>query len=201
MTRLPRPLALLLAAVALAACSRTTLNTTPGEGFSPPTSTIAVLPSVPPLGSPTEPPPFSEEGETGDRPIDVAGYELVAIGAGESVYSGYTCTIAPVGCACDQPLVQRATFEFVNETTMRYTFSGGGFGSEWLLARLAPNQWGYEIGMVDDEGVEEGVYFVLLTFTEDGFIITQGANLDEGGMIACPDVYFRRVQSGGTAEP
>lgn len=200
----------LLLAVVMASCGgKVSPEALTGDPSSSPeapsptaTATVAVPPTVPPAATSTEPaaPPTSAPALEG-LPIDVTGYELIAIRIGEAVYSGYACTIAPVGCACDQPVIQRASFEFVSEGTMLYKFMGSGYGAEWQMDRIGPNQWSYTIAMYDQGGQFEGAFFVLVTFAEDGFIITQGADLDEGGMIACPDVFFRRMMSDTAPEP
>jgi hypothetical protein len=193
----------LLLAGAVAGCSAASEGA--GGTGAPPgaaTATVARLPTVPSLPTSTEvgAAPTSDPTREG-LPIDVTGYELIATSLGEAVYSGYACTIAPVGCACEEPVIQKASFAFVSEGQMSYTFSGSGYGSEWLMTRIGRNQWSYTIPMYRQDGTFEGAFFVLLTFTEDGFIITQGADLDEGGMVACPDVYFRRLMSDATPEP
>jgi hypothetical protein len=122
---------------------------------------------------------------------------------GEAVYSGYTCVISPVGCACEQPVLERITFTFPDDNTAEYHFAGDGYASTWTLEREGPNQWGYtqDFGM---EGTDLTVsQFMLLTFTESGFIRTEGARLSDDSLVACPDVYYRRLALPGevTVEP
>lgn len=192
----------------LTACSGNQAATPPAEQAAAATPTVAILPTVPPLATDDTPATEPEATQTPEdpapagQPADVTGYELIAIGAGEAFYSGYACAVSPVGCACDEPIIQRAVFEFTEGGQLRYRFAGGGYGSEWLMDRLGPNQWSYTISMYREEGQFEGAYFVLLTFTQDGYQFTQGADLDEGGLVTCPDVFFQRMMSSDlTPEP
>ena len=132
--------------------------------------------------------------------IDITGPELLAADLGEQVYSGYTCTITKVGCACEQPIIQKANFDFVSEYSMIYSFNGSGYASEWQMTRLGPNQWSYEIAIYSDEGNLLGAWLVLLTFDVDGYTITEGADLVAGGFVTCPDVAYRRLMSEPTPE-
>lgn len=129
----------------------------------------------------------------GDLPYDMTGYELIAFNLGEAVYSGYSCTIAPVGCSCEEPVLERVVFNFQSEYRMSYTFAGDGYQATWEMTRLGPNQWGHTLPLYDEEGQIHGALIALLTFTADGFLYNLGADYQDGQVITCPDVSFRRV--------
>ncbi len=131
----------------------------------------------------------------------MTGYELIASRVGEAIYSGYVCTIAPVGCACEIPILQRVVFTFSDQDSLLYTFAGDGFSAEWAMDRVGANQWSYTIPVYDNAGDFQGAFFTLLTFTQDGYILTQGADLQEGGLVSCPDVNFRRMRSATAPAP
>ncbi len=167
-------------------------------------------PPPPPTGDPTlasaaETVPETEAEPTlgpgsGDLPYDMTGYELIAFNLGEAVYSGYNCTLAPVGCSCEEPVLERIVFEFLSEYKMRYTFAGEGYQATWEMTRIGPNQWEHTLPIYDEEGQIYGAVFALLTFTSDGFIYNLGANYQDGELITCPDVSFRRVMSDESPE-
>jgi len=168
-------------------------------------------PPPPPAGAPTlEPAALTSaaaaaaaepEGETeptlgpgaGDLPYDMTGYELIAFNLGEAVYSGYSCTIAPVGCSCEEPVLERVVFNFLSEYRMSYTFAGEGYQATWEMTRVGPNQWNHTLPLYDEEGKVHGALIALLTFTADGFLYNLGADYQVGQVITCPDVSFRRV--------
>lgn len=205
-------LVLLIAALTLAACG----GAAPGaaEGTQQPATTPLPSATTPPL--PTNPPvptaTLAQGGASGETepernefgiPLSLTGYELVAARTGEAVYSGYACVISPVGCACEQPVLERITFTFPEDNVAEYHFAGDGYATTWTLEREGPNQWGYtqNFGM---EGTDLTVsQFMLLTFTESGFIRTEGARLSDNSLVACPDVYFNRLALPGevTVEP
>ena len=63
------------------------------------------------------------------------------------------------------------------------------------MSHLGPDQWSYTIPMYNEAGEFQGAFFSLLTFNEDGYVYNLGADLDEGGIVTCPDVTFRRITS------
>jgi hypothetical protein len=161
----------------------------------------------PPLDdSPTRPSgatPTAPAGEvSADQyglPYDLTGYELLASRAGEAVYSGYRCAITPIGCACETPVIERASFAFTNDGHLDYRFSGDGYEATWRMTRIGPNNWDLTRGERDESGIRYA-HFVILTFIDSGFIVTEGADLGEGTIVACPDVTFRRL-AAPTPEP
>src|SRR5687767_9507142 len=88
--------AALIAAILLAACGGGTATPT-----SAPTSGAGTLtiPTNLPLSTATL--PYNGTPELIAAPDDLTGYEIIASNAGDAVYSGYTCTIFPEGCACE----------------------------------------------------------------------------------------------------
>jgi hypothetical protein len=141
----------------------------------------------------------------GDEPTDddalggLSGYEILAANAGKVLYSGYSCVITSVGCSCERPVAERVSFVFNENETMLYQFEGSGYAAEWEMTRAGRNQWSYELPMFDDTGEFQGRLFVLITFTETGYIYTLVGELS-GEWKYCPDVTFRRLMSS-TPEP
>ena len=85
--------------------------------------------------------------------------------------------------------------DFFNENdTMLYQFEGGGYAAEWEMARAGHNQWSYDLPMFNDEGEFQDQLFILMTFTETGYIYTLVSELN-GEWVYCPDVMFRRMMS------
>ncbi len=126
-------------------------------------------------------------------PLDLTGYELIAARAGEAVYSGYACVIAPVGCACEQPVLERVTFTFDPAGHMDYAFAGDGYAATWRMTRLGASQWGYTQGYTLEGTDIRVAHIILLTFTASGFIRNDGADLSDGTIVTCPDVTYRRL--------
>lgn len=189
-----------LALGALAGCGGNVPAATSETGTLAPTATATlsiILTAVPEV---VEPSATSEGGAPVDDPDALTGYELIAAGLGEAVYSGYSCTIAPIGCACETPVIEQVSFTFTPERRLLYHFRGDGYEAEWDMGRLGPNQWGYTLPLYDEEGNFEGAYFALLTFNQDGYVLNVGMNFNTGEIATCPTVTFRRVMSP-TAEP
>lgn len=161
---------------------------TPPAGAPPPPGTED-FPTVAPLLTPTPLP----GGQPGGGDVEgLTKYEQLAADAGQAVYSGYSCAITHVGCACETPVVELSSFTFVSDDLLHYQFEGSGYAALWEMERAGPNQWSYEMPLYNDDGTFQGQLFVLLTFHDSGFIYTlAGALGDE--WIACPDVSFRRM--------
>ena len=142
-------------------------------------------------------------------PSGLSGFELLAARLGTAVYTGYLCSIiAEPGCVCDQAVIQSVTFTFVTSDRMLYTFGGSFEGSryaaEWPMDRLASDQWGYtfrqgisESGTPD--GGSPGDYSYMLEFIDNGYTLTQGANVGST-FVSCPTITFQRLMSS-TATP
>jgi hypothetical protein len=193
---------LLLVIIVLAGC-RAPDPEPPGDPAAldgdAPGATAVIDPPLP-TPSPSQPASTPEAEETLDSaqfglPGGLTSNELAAARFGEAVYSGYSCLIAKEGCACEIPVIERSSFTFLTENTMTFAFKGDGYAAEWEMSHLGPDQWGYTIPMIDEAGQFQGAYFSLLTFTEDGYVYNLGADLDEGGIVTCPDVTFRRISS------
>jgi hypothetical protein len=175
----------------------------PGEPAAlegdPPTATAIVDPPLP-TPSPSQADSTPEAESTVDSaqlglPPGLTSNEVAAARSGESVYSGYRCLLAPEGCACEIPIIERSSFTFVSENTMAFTFKGDGYAAEWEMNHLGPDQWSHTIPMYDEAGEFQGAFFSLLTFTEEGYVVNVGSDFDEGGIVTCPDVTFRRISS------
>lgn len=161
------------------------------------------LPTNPPVSTPTQASgaagPPADANEYG-LPLELTGYEIIAARFGQAIYSGYTCTIAPVGCACEQPVLEQVTFSFDDNDHMNYRFEGDGYATTWRMNRLGANQWGYTQGYTLEGTDSRVAHIVLLTFIDSGFIRNDGAVIDEGAPVACPDVTYRRLPSS-TPQP
>lgn len=175
-------------------------------GCGPATSTPSVnaptaipLATVPNIPVPTGLPEASLDPALAGFPPDITGFELIALRAGPAYYSGYNCTITPLGCACETPVIHQVTFNITQDNHLSYVFAGDGYSAEWLMDDLGPNEWGYTFAFnyETEAGQVLGAIFALMTFTEDGYVLTQGANLDAGGIVTCPDIHFRRIPSPG----
>lgn len=187
----------LLALGALAGCGKATLSLEEQAE-----ATIAALPTPMLLPTLTSVPVSNATADPAlaGLPGNLSGFELIAARTGTAVYTGYICSyIAEPGCVCDKAVVQRVTFTFVTEDRMLYTFGGSGYSSEWPMDRLAPDQWGYtfpqgvsESGAV--EGSAPGDYSYMLQFTDEGYLLTQGAYVGTT-FISCPTITFRRLMS------
>ncbi len=113
---------------------------------------------------------------------------------GEASYSGYACVTTPLACACDSPLIQKAKFVFTPDNRLAYDFAPvGGASSEWLLDHAGVNQWSYASPLRDKSGNTQAVAMFLLSFTQDGYVLTQVTNMSTGEVVSCPDVNFRRL--------
>ncbi len=165
----------------------TLLSTATASPTLPATSTAEVSTAEPtPTRDPNLPP----------VPYQMTGYEMLAAQIGPASYSGYSCLITPAGCACELPLIQQATFTFNEDGTLSYRFEGEGYAATWPMQRVAPNQWEYALSIrseVRDEAIGEAR--ALITFTETGYILTQLVNYFDSGLVACPDVHFRRLST------
>jgi hypothetical protein len=168
--------------------------------------TIAVLPTPMVLPTLTAVP---ETNATPDPalaglPGNLSGFEIMAARLGSAVYTGYTCSIiAEPGCVCDQAVIQRVTFTFVTGDRMLYIFGGSGYSAEWPMDRLGPDQWGYTFRQgINEAGTPEsgapGDYSYMLQFTEEGYVLTQGANVGTT-FVSCPTITFRRLMSSTPA--
>ena len=130
---------------------------------------------------------------SGDFPFALTAEEQIAATSGDAVYSGYACVIAfGAGCACETPVIERASFTPLPGERISYVFSGEGYGSTWELGRLAPNQYSYTLPLFDDTGQFRGSYLILITFLRDGYLYNLGADID-GELVTCPDITFRRL--------
>lgn len=124
---------------------------------------------------------------------EISANEQLAQAVGETVYSGYTCVISPEGCACEQPIIERISFNFLDDGTLLYAFSGDGYSSQWNMERVAEDHWSYTIPIYNDLGSFIGAFTVLMIINDEGFSYTSGADYVEEGFVTCPDVEYRRV--------
>lgn len=166
------------------------------------------LPTNLPVFTPTEPGPAATQEPAGafdenGLPIGLTGYEIIAANAGEAMYSGYSCDISTVGCACETPIFERVQFTFPSVDRSDYRFAGEGYETTWELTRVGASQWSYR-QLYSLEGTEISIdHSLLLTFIDTGYIRNELARFDDGTIITCPDVYFRRISSSAqpTAAP
>jgi hypothetical protein len=169
-------------------------------------ATIAALPTPMALPTLTSVPVANSTPDPalGGLPSSLSGFEMLAARIGTAVYTGYTCSfIAEPGCVCDQAVIQRVTFTFVTGERMLYTFGGSGYSAEWPMDRLGSDQWGYTFRQgINEAGTPEsgapGDYSYMLEFTENGYALTQGANVGST-FVSCPTITFRRLMSSTPA--
>ncbi len=205
-----RSAGILVVGAFMAGCSRAEAPAPPAGAATlpPPDALSAPTASPPPSPWPTytpggaqEPAPAPNPASLPDVPYDMTGYEIIAANVGSAVYSGYSCVWSPVGCACELPLLLEATFTFTPEGRLHYFFKGDDFQALWEMERAAPNQWLYKTDIQSEEQdnrkIGEGL--TLLSFTQDGYVITQMVDLYEQGIVTCPDVTFQRLM--GTPAP
>jgi len=193
----------MLGMVILTACAATTVpQTTPsagGEATIPPPPSATPSPTaspIPTLEATTAPPTPTRDPSLPDVPYQMTGYEMLAAQIGAASYSGYTCLITPAGCACELPLIQQVTFTFNADGTLSYRFEGEGYAATWPMQRVGPNQWEYALSIRSEQRDETiGEARALITFTETGYIFTQMVDYFDSGLVACPDVHFRRLAS------
>lgn len=131
---------------------------------------------------------------SGGVPSQLTSVELAAGQIGEVSYSGYACAIAPLGCACENPVVQKVKFTFTPDNRLLYDAAiVGGKPSEWQLDHAGVNQWSYASPLLDKDGKTQAVLFALISFTPDGYVLTQVTTMSTGETVKCPDVNFRRL--------
>lgn len=158
-------------------------------------ATQIILPS--PLPDMTSTPGQTGQPSGGNLPANLSGYELLANSTGEASYSGYACVMAPVGCACDQPIIQRVRFNFTANNKLLYEFRAGSQpASTWELGHAGVNQWDYRAPIKGDDGSTQAYFLALITFTQEGYLVTQAANMASGAIVQCPDVVFHRLAEG-----
>ena len=143
--------------------------------------------------------PFTEMA-SGGVPNQISVDESAALGLGEVTYSGYACVTAQAGCACETPIVTKARFSLTADNHLSYQFSGlNGPASEWLFDHAGVNYWTYGTTSLDANGQPQALLLVSLSFTKDGYVLTQVANWVTGEVVQCPNVDFRRVNSSTPA--
>lgn len=186
-------LSIALLALALAACAAPAASsqaspypTDPALAFTPPP--LVDMSQVPTLDPSLA--NLSAEGYV----FEQTGYELIAEQVGRAEYAGYICLIGSgVGCDCSTALDQYVTFEFVDDNTLIMKVENEYFTTQWSMERVGPNQWTVTIPIYKEEdGAFAGNQFRLLTFTETGFIFTEGLDL-YGQITTCQDVAFDRT--------
>lgn len=133
-------------------------------------------------------------------PDDLTGHELLAEMAGSAIYSGYSCTIVPEGCACETPVLIRADFTFKGGHRMDYNFVIAGQSNTWEFTDIGPSHWEYTLNYQDEPTGLTGTYKVWLEFTDVGFVKTEFSRSYDDTMVTCPDVTFRRIAEP-TTEP
>ncbi|NDJ54272.1 MAG: hypothetical protein GYB68_14470 [Chloroflexi bacterium] len=128
----------------------------------------------------------------------ITGLERLAATEGPTIYTGYLCALLfnedeelPSGCACEQPVIQQSSFEFLDADTVRYAFRGDGFSNQWEMTRLGVNQWDTRFPLVFPDGEIRGAYLISVRFVQDGYTTTQVAEVD-GNLVRCPEVKFER---------
>jgi hypothetical protein len=190
-------IALLLTAL-LAACAPPVVPTPPpGAVTLPPALTPHPTPTDSiPLPSPTSPPTSVAEaiGLLGQLPYPVTDEEALAAAAGIATYSGYACVTTPDGCACELPELREMSITFLEDETARLIYYVDDVSQGWDLVRLAPNQWEYSAPLVDQEDMLTiGEVRIMYSFIPEGYVYSQVTHFYESGLVACPEVTFRRI--------
>jgi len=138
--------------------------------------------------------PLPTELVSGGVPQQLTDLELAVGSLGETSYSGYSCVIAPAGCACETPVIQSALFTFTPDNRLLYAFEPVGAARvEWQLDHAGVNQWSYAAPLRDSSGNTQALLLALLSFTTDGYILTQVTTMSTGETVDCPDVIFHRL--------
>jgi hypothetical protein len=122
--------------------------------------------------------------------------EVAAAKRGVATYTGYACTIAPAGCACEAPLVQESSFTFTPSNQLLYDFTiKGGQPAQWQLDHAGFNQWSYTAPVALGEAQQDALLLALLTFTSNGYQVTQVATFRTGEVAKCDNVEFHQLES------
>ncbi len=127
--------------------------------------------------------------------------EIAAAYRGVATYTGYACVIAPAGCACEDPLIQDASFTFSPDNRLYYDFTiKGGTPGQWQLDHAGYNQWSYTTPITVGQGQnakQDAILLALLTFVQDGYQITEVATFSTGEISKCSDITFHRLGAPG----
>jgi len=142
----------------------------------------AVVPATsPPIGS--------------DAQMEISGFEQIALNAGLSTYSGHSCLYTPVGCACELPELVQSQFEYDDTADeLVFTLVGDGYQTVWHMTHIGVNKWIRSEPIVSAaNGEQTGEARVLVSFDEEGYIMTYLFDDFNAGIVTCPDVPFTRV--------
>jgi hypothetical protein len=160
------------------------------------------VPTDPATQAPTQWSDVSTQSQPTLLPTETGqvSFEPTAAAAGKVPYSGYNCSLSTEACTCADATVISAAFTFQPGNKMIYEFRGDTYGAQWPMTRLAPNQWSYTIPIGADHngGTPEagsGHYFIVLTFTQDGFTLLQREELADGTRVTCPEVAYTRLSA------
>ena len=117
--------------------------------------------------------------------------ELAAGKRGVATYTGYACTIAPAGCACETSLIQDSSFTFTPDNRLLYDFTvKGGTPAQWQLDHIGYNQWSYTAPVSVTGSQDDALLLALLSFTSTGYQITQDVTYRTGDIAKCDNVDF-----------
>ena len=122
--------------------------------------------------------------------------ELAAGKRGTATYTGYACTIAPAGCACEESVLQDSSFTFTPDNRLLYDFKiKGGQASQWQLDHVGYNQWNYVAPITVSNAQQDALLLALLSFTPNGYEITQDVTFRTGDIAKCDNVQFHLLNS------
>jgi len=122
--------------------------------------------------------------------------EQAAAKRGVATYTGYACIIAPAGCACETSLVQDASFTFTPDNQLLYDFTiRGGQPAQWQLDHAGFNQWSYSAPVALGEAQQDALLLALLSFTTNGYTVTQVATFRTGEVAKCDNVEFHLLDN------
>jgi hypothetical protein len=125
----------------------------------------------------------------------LSSLEQTAAARGSATYTGYTCVIAPVGCACENPVIQDVTFNFTPDNRLLYDFTPrGSTPAEWQLDHAGFNQWSYTAPVSTQSG-QVATLLALLSFTQVGYIVTQVATYRGGEISECKNIDFHLLNT------
>jgi hypothetical protein len=187
-----------LAALLVTGCAGAATATPEAAVDSPPPTITASPPPAteapPSEAAPTAVVPATSPPLGADAPLELSGFELMALDTGLATYSGYECLYTPAGCACELPRLIQSQFEYDEaEDSMVMTVVGEGYQFRWNLTHNGVNKWTYSLPIYTNQD-QTGEARVLISFDDEGYVMTYLFDDYDTGIVTCPDVNFSRVQ-------
>jgi hypothetical protein len=188
-----------LAALLVIGCAGA-VTAKPEAATNPPEATITASPPSETEAAPTEAPtaiiPATSPPLGADAPLELSGFEMIALDTGLATYSGYECLYTPAGCACEVPELIQSQFDYDEEAdSIAMTVVGEGYQFRWNLTHNGVNKWTYSLPMYNNQD-QIGEARVLISFDDEGYVMTYLFDDYASGIVTCPDVNFSRVPGG-----